>query len=234
MVLLQQNTKTMKNALIRRQYDMFEMIEAFKVKRGAAFAVGSRGATLFAANSANVTAMRGAGAGQLSGSGEYHGGTSSKRFWYGELKEDLTAIRDTAVSIAEAEDTPDFDDSFRMPRGSGYGVMATAARSFLADAAPHQALFVEFELPANFLTDLAGDLAEFEKAEDKQDDGLLGQVGGTANLAALSIQGMKIRKQLQAIVRNKFKASPAVLAEWETAQHIASAPGPVLPVTPTP
>jgi hypothetical protein len=175
---------------------------------------------LFAQNQSIVQQMRDRGAEQLSGTGDYHSGSSAKRFWYGEVKEDLTAIRDTAVAIAEAEDTPDFDDNFRMPRGSGYEVMATAARAFLMDATPQKALFVEFEMPEDFLEDLARDLAEFEKAEDQQGEGRLDQVGGTADLAALAALGMRVRKQLHAIVRNKFKQSPAILAEWETAQHV--------------
>lgn len=222
----------MKNSLIKRRYDTYEMMDSFDTRHGSAFTPGSRGALLFAANKATVLGMRQAGAEQLSGSGDYHGGTSSKRFWYGEVKEDLTVIRDTAVSIAEAEDTPDFDDNFRMPRGSGYGVMATAARAFLADATPHAALFIQFEMPADFITDLTNDITEFEAAEDKQDEGQLGQVGGTADLVALTADGMKTRMQLQAIVRNKFKNSPAILAEWETAQHIAATPKAAKPPVP--
>jgi len=210
----------MQNNLIKRRYDTFSRIDGFHTKYGTAFAAGSRGATLFTAIGTVAEKMEGSGAKQLSGTGEYRGGTSGKRFWYGEVKEDLTEMRDTAVSIAEAEDTPDFDDSFRLPRSQSYDAMATAARAFLKDAAPHKATFIEFEMPADFLEDLADDLAKFEAADDAQDAGQSSQVGGTADLVDLANQGMKLRKQLQAIVRNKFKGNAAVLAEWESAQHI--------------
>ena len=49
------------------------------------------------------------------------------------------------------------------------------------------------------------------------------EVVPAGNLTALAIAGMKQRKQLQAIVRNKFKGNAAVLAEWESAQHIERA-----------
>lgn len=193
----------------------------FGRRHAGAFAAGSRGAKAFAELAAVVEEMRQAGADRLSGEGAYHAGTSEKQFRAGELREDLEAIRDTAVAIAAAEGTPDFDEQFRVPRSKSYDVLAASARAFLRDAAPHKALFVEFELPADFLEDLAADLEKFEKAADAQDDGLGQKVGGGANLAALAAKGMNLRKQLLALVANKFRGNAEILAEWRTATDIA-------------
>ncbi len=214
----------MTNDSIRRKFDACERIEGFGARHRAAFTAGSRAAGLFSAMTATGEAMRQAGAGQLSGTGKYRGGTSAKAFWNGELREDLAAIRSTAESISEAEDTPEFEDQFRLPRSSSYDAWVTAARAFLKDATAHKALFVEFEMPADFLDDLAADIKGFEDAQDTQAGGLGDQVGGTANLDALAMRGMTLRKQLQAVVRNKFRDDAAVLAEWETAQHVERAP----------
>ncbi|MEO7099790.1 MAG: hypothetical protein ABI162_10545 [Luteolibacter sp.] len=93
-------------------------------------------------------------------------------------------------------------------------------KAFLKDATPHAALFIEFEMDANFLTDLAADIALLEKANDSQGSGLSDQVGGTAELSAEAVKGIKLRKQLLPLVRNKFKKEPGILAEWESASHL--------------
>lgn len=214
----------MTNNHIRRRFDAFDRIRVFGTKHDGVFAPTSRGRALFAKMEETVATMREAGASKLSGTGKYRGGTGGKVFWYGELEEDLRAIRDTAVAISEAEGTPEFDDQFRIPRTSAYDAMLVAARAFLKDATPHKALFLEFEMPEDFLEDLADDIAKFERAGDDQDAGRSDQVGGTADLSALATQGMKIRKQLDPIVRNKFKGNAAVLAAWQSAQHIERPP----------
>ncbi len=82
-------------------------------------------------------------------------------------------------------------------------------------------------MPEDFLEDLAADIATCEAAGASQGAGLGAQVGGTANLEALSIKGMSVRKQLASIVRNKFRDNVGVLAEWKrrrtsSARHAAS------------
>lgn len=214
----------MENDLIRRRYETIERISGFGKKYGASFAAGSRGAKLFAEATTTADAMKTAGADKLSGSGQYHSGTEGKVSAFVELKEDLDAIRETAVSISEAEDTPEFDTQFRLPRSSSQTALLDAGRAFLKDATPHKALFIEFEMPEDFLEDLADDIAACEAAGASQDAGLGAQVGGTANLETLSIKGMSARKQLHAIVRNKFRGNAGVLAEWATASHFERPP----------
>lgn len=210
----------MNNDTIRHQYDTFQRIQAFGQKHGDAFTPESRATRLFTDMSSLVTSMDSIGVSKLSGKASFHGGTSQKQLAAELVREDLAAIRETAVAIAEAEDTPDFDDQFRLPRSSSYDVLLTRAKAFLADATPHEALFLEFEMPADFLQDLAADIQLLETADDSQDAGLAQQVANTAELAAAASQGMKIRKQLNAIVKNKFRQDPGILAEWSSAQHI--------------
>lgn len=212
----------MTNDDIRAKYEAFSRIDTFGAQHGGEFAAASRGSKLFGEIKEIVAAMEKQGAGKLSGATRYAGGSDSKQYWLGEIKEDLAAIRDTAVAIAEAEDTPDFDDQFRLPRGTNaYGPWLTAARQMLEDATPHKELFLEFELPGDFLEDLAEDIGNFEAATDAQAQGRQEQAGGTASLDVLAGRGMKVRRQLHAIVRNKFRGNAAVVAAWESAQDIA-------------
>ncbi len=215
---------TMTNDNIRRKFDTTDRMSNFGTKHLPEFTPTSRGNRLFQQTATVANTMRQAGAGKLSGTQAYRSGTTSKRFWYGEIKEDLEPIRDTAVAISIAEGTPEFDDQFRLPRGSAYDTMLAAARAFLKDATPHKDLFIEFEMPEDFLEDLAADIEAFEQADNDQDSALGEQVGGTANLADLAATAMDLRKQLNAIVRNKFKGNPGILAQWETAQHLERSP----------
>jgi hypothetical protein len=210
----------MNNETIRSHYDAFHRIQGFGTKHGGAFAAGSRGATLFAAMFAVVTRMEAGGVQKLSGTAGYRGGTDAKQLAAELLREDLREIRKTAEAIAEAEDTPEFDDQFMLPRSSSLAVLLGTAKAFLQDAAPHEALFLAFELPADFLADLQAGIARLEAADDDQQDGLSDQVGGTAELSAQTVKRMKIRKQLDAVVKNKFAGDAGILAEWATATHI--------------
>lgn len=99
-------------------------------------------------------------------------------------------------------------------------MLLTAARAFLQEATANEALFLEFEIKATFLADLAADITALEQADDTQDDGLSRQVGGTAELAAEVSKGLAARRQLIPIVKNKYAGQPGVLAEWATATRI--------------
>ena len=57
-------------------------------------------------------------------------------------------------------------------------------------------------------------------ADDEQDAGLGEQVAGTAKLTEETAKGMKARRQLKVLVKNKFSGDAAVMAEWATASRI--------------
>jgi len=210
----------MNNQIIRNHYDAFDRIKAFGAKHGSQFTAGSRAAGLFTGIGTVVVAMEEDGVKKLSGSASYHGGAGARRIARELVREDLRAIRNTAEAISEADDLPEFEEQFRLPRSGSALLLLSKAKAFLADATPHKALFIEFELPADFLEDLQADIALLEKAKDDKDAGLAEQVAGTAELSANALQGIKLRKQLLPIVRNKFRSQPGILAEWETAVHI--------------
>jgi hypothetical protein len=217
----QHETNTpMNNETIRNHYDCFDRIKDFGAKYADRFVAGSRAATLFEGITAVAVAMETKGVRKLAGTSGYHGGTHTKRVAAELVKEDLQAIRNTAVAIAEADDLPDFEDEFRLPRQRSYAMLLSAAKTFLQEATPHKALFIEFELPADFLEDLAADIELLENGRDEQHDGLSERVGSTAELTTLALDGMSVRKQLLVMVRNKFKGDSGLLAEWETAAQM--------------
>lgn len=210
----------MNNETIRNYYDAFDRMKSFGAKYASSFAQNSRVTGLFTELSPLTTAMENQGVKKLTGSADYHGGTNSKQLATEQLREDLRAIRDTAQAIAEAEGKPEFDDQFILPRSNAYALLLTAAKSFLQEATPHKALFVEFELPEDFLEDLEADIDLLERSDDVQSAGFSEQVAGTAELSALALKGNQLRTQLVPAVRNKFRGEPGILAEWVSAIHI--------------
>ena len=210
----------MNNEITRNHFDAFQRMAGFSTQKGSAFAANSRAISQFAIITAVAAEMEKEGVAQLSGSGEFHGGTSSKEVYAKNLRTLLAKIRETADGISEAEDLPDFDDQFRMSRSRAYGTLLTTAREFLAEATKHKALFLQFEMDEDFLDDLEDDIGDLEKAVNGQNSGLSGQVGGTAALQDALKRGIKARTQLLPIVRNKFSRDPAILAQWETAARV--------------
>ncbi len=210
----------MNNEMIRNHYDAFSRMNAFATTKAGVFAPGSRALAQFAVITGVVGAMEAEGVEKLIGTQEFRGGTGAKAVAAENLREEMREIRDTAQAISEAEGLPEFDDKFRMPRSSSHDLLLTAARAFLVDATDNEALFLEFEIKATFLADLAADIATLEAADDTQDAGLSQQVGGTAELSAEVTIGLAARKQLLPIVKNKYAGNPGVLAEWATATRI--------------
>jgi hypothetical protein len=210
----------MNNEMIRNHYDAFSRMNAFATSYAGVFAPGSRAQAQFAVINGVVAAMETEGVEKLSGTQEFRGGTGAKAVAAENLRAEMRAIRDTAQAISEAEELPEFDDKFRMPRSSSFEMLLTAARAFLADATANKALFLEFEIKPNFLADLAADIAALESAVATQDAGLSQQVGGTAELFAKVAKGLAARKQLLPIVKNKYAGQSGILAEWATATRI--------------
>jgi hypothetical protein len=162
-------------------------------------------------------------AGQESGHGSMKAGTATKADLYDELYEDLRAINRTAKAIA-ADEPGGLEEKFRMPRSPSYAQVLTTARAFLTDAAPLSAKFLEYEMPADFLTDLAEDIAAFDEAEDDQGAGLTNRVGATRTVAQAITAGIAALRQLDPVMRNKYRNDPVRLAEWLSASHVERTP----------
>ena len=92
--------------------------------------------------------------------------------------------------------------------------------------------FIRLGMPANFLDDLNAGIEELEQAIERR-----GQLAGESVAASAAIDkaiedGMKIVRELDAIVRNTFRNDVVTLAEWTSARHIERAPRPAAPQLP--
>jgi hypothetical protein len=131
-------------------------------------------------------------------------------------------------------DKPNFEDKFRMlSRGSDQALL-TAARNIAADAGPFVSEFVRREMPENFIEELNNKIKLLEKAINDQNLGTGDRVLAVTAIDQNIERGMDIVRELDSIVRNKFRKDPAKLAAWETARHIERAPHPAVEQTSAP
>jgi hypothetical protein len=204
----------------RRQ--MFGRVDGFGSAHSADFAANSLGTQLFTDLAGLVAQFDGHAATQVSGFGAAQEATSNRAVTRQALRDDLRAIARTAEAIGE--DTPGFDDNFRMPPPGNDSALLNAARSFAANAAPVSARFISHELPADFLADLNTDIANFEAAIRQHGSSIGTHVSAGIWIDELIADGLVIVKKLDAVVRNKYADDAATLGEWTSASHTERSP----------
>jgi hypothetical protein len=200
-----------------RKYQMFVRVRNFCVARTADFAANSLAAQLIAALVAGITRLDDLIGAQSSGRGAAREGSSSRGAARAALRDTLEAISRTARTLAL--NTPGLDDKFRVPQESNDQKLIAAARGFARDAAPLAAQFIAHELPSNFIEELNADIAALEAAIDHHTDAVGDHVGARAGIDTAIDEAAGIVRQLDTIIRNKYRNDPAVLAEWASASH---------------
>jgi hypothetical protein len=205
-----------------RSLDMLRRVRDLCATHAAQFPAGSKGKELLDALEQEINGLEEHAATQTSGKSTAQQGTGSRDDARQSLYRQLKAINLTAHSLAF--ETPGLDDKFRMPRGNNDQNMLNTARAFATDAAPLKTQFIQYEMPATFPEDLDAAIEAFEQAITSQNQGQQSALISTASLGASTERGVSLVRQLDAIVRNKFRDDPATLAAWESATHIERAP----------
>lgn len=161
-------------------------------------------------------------------------GTSSRSDARRALRRQLATISETAATIAL--DFPELKDKFRRPHiNVNDQNLLTTARSFLAEATPLKARFIEYNMADDFLDTLNSLIEDFEQSINQQN---LGRSGRRANIAAIDAALETAEQDLERLdtaMRNKFASDPATLAAWESARRLHSGPQkPKTPASPPP
>ncbi|MDT7605445.1 MAG: hypothetical protein QOF61_3442 [Acidobacteriota bacterium] len=149
-------------------------------------------------------------------------GTTGKTAVREDLREQLEAINRTARAMSL--DTPGLEDRFRLPRGNNDQALISTARAFHASAEPLKADFVKNELPATFLDDLQATITRFEGALAGRNTSREARVAATSAISSAIERGIGLVRQLDAIVRNKFRDDAATIAAWESASRTERTP----------
>lgn len=205
-----------------RRLAMLGRVNGFRERYTTDFAAATEGTRLMDLAATAEADATGGGADQSSGGGSARAGSATKADLYESLLDDLRAISATAKPLSKK--IAGLDEKFRLPRSISQINIITAARAFLLDATPLAAEFVQYEMSVDFLTDLADDIAAYDKASDDQGDGLGKRVGATRTLAQAISDGCTAVRDADPLMRNKYKGQPAKLAEWIAASHVERAP----------
>jgi hypothetical protein len=205
-----------------RRYEMLRRVRDFGQAHAADFPASSLGGSLFAAIGATVAELEQAASAQTSSAGSSRQGTESKDLAREALLDEMEAI--TATARAMALDNPGLENKFRIPRNASDQEVLTTARAFLADATPLAGEFIRHEMPADFLDQLRDAIAELEQAISERNHHREGRVSSRAALGEVIARGMKQVKQLNAVVRNKYRNDAATLAGWTSASHVEQQP----------
>ena len=224
----------------RHRLEMFLRAREFGNEHGAQFPLNSFAAEQFAILGGVISALETHASAQSSGRSGARQGVAGKAAARDELLRDLEAISRTARTMTRT--TPGLEDKFRVPHNkSNQDVLATA-RAVAADALPFKAEFIRRGMPADFLEDLAADIAAMEEAITQKAQGTESHVAATAAIDAEIERGMTAVRQLDPVIRNIFASDPATLAAWFSASHVArtprssppaASPGTANPTTPT-
>jgi hypothetical protein len=216
-----------------RTFEMLRRVSDLGATLASSFPAASLGGQKFAALATTVDELETHGEMQSSGQGAAQAGTSAKRAAYSDVREKMVAIRETARALEET--IPGVSDKFRIPRGNGDQALINSARSFVSAATPIKNEFLKREMPATFLEDLTAAIERFERAVNEKNANTEKRITATAAINESLARGVRMVRELDAIVRNKFRTDAATLAAWTSACHIERPPKKkAAPTTPPP
>ncbi|HEX8175813.1 MAG TPA: hypothetical protein VF543_11900 [Pyrinomonadaceae bacterium] len=206
------------NDNLRRRYEMLLRVRDFGVRYAAPFPEDSRGRQLFTELDTIISQIEQLAAAQQSSERGAREGTTLRGEARTNLSEAMEIISQTARAMAI--ETPGMKDKFRMPRGRATDIdLLNIARAFAADALPLKDQFIAHGLPADFPDKLNSGIEAFERAIDEQQRSKRERASATTGLDDAIERAVNKVRQLDAVVRNKFRNNFPVMAEWEAAHH---------------
>jgi len=205
-----------------RQSEAIARMNSFGVENAQDFAASSLGGRKFADLKALTEEIDRLGAQQSEGHGASQTGTEAKRAARNALRAAMRAISDTSEAMESTH--PGISDTFRMPKNNSDEALLNAARAFVSSATPLKDEFIQYEMPATFIEDLVRLIADFESASGSRQLNTRKRVSATAALKDALERGMQLKRELDPIVRNKYRGNAAKLAAWESASHVERAP----------
>jgi hypothetical protein len=206
------------NTKERKQYETMLKIRQFGEQHAADFPVGTFAGDTFTALNQTIETLRQFALAEDTHRTGKRQGTTVKSVQRENLVEDLRAINRSARAMARR--IPGVDEKFRVPLRGSDREFITTARRFAAEAESLQVEFLNYELPADFLADLREDITAFEKSLEDRTAARSGVVTATAAIDEGMSAGLGIIRDLDAVVRNRYRNDPTTLAAWVSATHV--------------
>jgi hypothetical protein len=206
----------------RRIIERGSHVAAFGTANAADFPTGSKGGDLFASLRTEMENLDTLHVARAASRSTRQQGTAGRRDLRDSLRAQVAAVSDTAKIIATEH--PEMRGRFLYARRdrSDRTVIAVA-RSFAESAPPFKSLFVQYELPPNFIERMAADADALEEQMALQDAGSGASVTTNASIEQALDRINELVDKLDVIVRNKHRNDSAKLAAWESARHLERA-----------
>jgi len=207
----------------RRRHERSVRVRNYCEQLTEPFAPDSRGGRALASLKGNIQQCEELDALQSTHKQEAQQGTSRRKELRESLRAQLSAIGATARVIGK--ENPAVRGRFRLADSRGNDqALLSSARSFLAEATPLKSLFLEYDMPADFLQTLSATINDFEQAVNQQDTGAGGRVQSRASIDDLQTRSANDIETLNTVIRNKYRNDLARLAAWESASRLERAP----------
>jgi hypothetical protein len=207
----------------RRRFERLVRISDYGEANAGSFPKESIGGIALVNIKAVITEIENLDASRNTGATKVKQATGIKQETRASLRAQLSAINRTAKTIAL--DMPEFKDKFRVPVGGvSDQTLLGVARSIADEALPFKDKFIEYGMTADFLDTLKSGLTAFERAVNQQNTGAGARTSALSAIDAALKRGESEVERLDTIILNKFRADPATLAAWQSAQHLERAP----------
>jgi hypothetical protein len=207
----------------RRRFERIVRSADFATSLAEPFPPDGRGGKALAELRASIAELESTDAAVLTNVRSTRQGTTSKREARQALRDQINAISETAKTIAL--DHPELKEKFRRPRGNANDqTLVSVARSFALEAPPVKNLFIEYNMPADFIARLNASVDAFEQSVNQQNTG-----AGASRSSRVSVETTLDRAEqelarLDTAVRNKHRGDAATLAAWESASRLERSP----------
>lgn len=202
----------------RKQYETMLKIKEFGEAHAADFPAGSFGSEAFSNLDRIIENLKQYAVVEDTHRTDRRQGTTAKSVQREALMDDLRAMRRAARAMARRQ--PGIEEKFRLPLRQSDREFLTTALRFVADAEPLAAEFIKYELPTDFLDDLRADISALERTLGDRSVSNSSAVTVGAAIDQHIASGFDVIRDLDAVVRNRYRNDPAALAAWTSATHI--------------
>ncbi len=171
----------------------------------------------------------------IAGQRAVRGAVATRRQLQEEIADSLALLAGLARSASHEE--PDLSAGITRPDQSGsVQSFLTRGRVAAATAQAHRELLQRLGMPDTYPEDLGRQLDEYEASMNEKHSSRTSHVGATAELLAVTDEIMLIVRQLDALIRFRFRNDPEALAAFESARNVAwpTGDGVAQPSTATP
>jgi hypothetical protein len=207
----------------RRNQERFVRVRDYVESLTEQFPSGSRGALALNGIKSAIAEAEELDAERVSYDSTARQGTIQRRETRVALRSQITVINETARAIGI--DHPEVRDKFRTStsRLNDQDLLGLA-RSIIAEATPFKPLFLEYDMPADFLEALAAAIGRFEDAVNRQNTGAGGRSQARTGVDSAHRRAEDELDKLNAAMRNRYRDDPATLAAWDNARSKEAQP----------